>query len=427
MKKSFLIIIFLLIATKCFADEYYLGQWVWNDTNSNDLYWEAPMSSKLTGVIDLRSIPQQAVAGGTPQGYAIFSYSEPVIHTNLIFNFGDKVDSTISASRRNQLKISLGLSDNITSTNFKDLLWELLTTKADPTGQLRWKPLMPDEKRQIKLFLGAKTPIKEITLTPFVSKEWDIVLQTIQEDYRRLIRTEEPVYIAKWLDKLEEDFGTPYHTFIPKDEIQIASLPHQTTITDDFNCADSVDPTCDLSWTEVEGTVSILTNQIVDALQGTSFTIRAESALSSVNQYSQYIFISESGTGTHLLIPIVRVTSSGATPDFYGFRRQLAASDIHRLEKRVANTTTVIAGPTTEASGLPETLKTQINGSTLKGYIGGVEKQSVTDTAITGNLYTGFRGFNTAGANQGTLDDFEAGDLAVAAASTGRRRIIGIN
>ena len=57
-------------------------------------------------------------------------------------------------------------------------------------------------------------------------------------------------------------------------------------------------------------------------------------------------------------------------------------------------------------------IKAEINGSTLKGYFKGVEKLSETDTTITGNLLTGIKGFK---ANMG-WDNFEAGDLAAAAA-----------
>jgi hypothetical protein len=60
-----------------------------------------------------------------------------------------------------------------------------------------------------------------------------------------------------------------------------------------------------------------------------------------------------------------------------------------------------------------ETVKTEINGSTLTGYRTAVQIIQVTDTAITGNLRTGISG-RANGANRVRWDTFEAADLAVA-------------
>ena len=65
-------------------------------------------------------------------------------------------------------------------------------------------------------------------------------------------------------------------------------------------------------------------------------------------------------------------------------------------------------------------LKVQADGSTIKAFIGGVEKASTTDTDITGNLRAGiiYNG-NNAG-NAGELDDWSAADVAAAATTRPR-------
>ena len=44
----------------------YLGQWEWHTDAEDFSYWRAPGGGQ-SGTIDMRSLPQMAAAGGTPE------------------------------------------------------------------------------------------------------------------------------------------------------------------------------------------------------------------------------------------------------------------------------------------------------------------------------------------------------------------------
>jgi len=418
-KKIVLTILMCLICSVSFADEYYLGKWVWFEDKVMP-HWQAPYSEYKTGNIDLRSLPQSGKKGGTPEGYAIFSYSQKINDSKLDY-LGSDVDAVVSKTIKDTLKNKLGISSNFTKTTFKDILWEILTTKADPTGQTRAKPLMPNHKGKIKLNL-AKETIKEIALVPFVSPEWENVLAVVHLDYKKMLLTETHEKVAKVLDAWEDKYGVSYETFIPEDAtIKLASLPHETTYTDDFNCADNWTRDCDLDWTATHDTCRIKDNQGATDRTGRTTRCRAEEDTSSDDMYALYDGITLTNASSFCQGGVqIRMEASG---NFDGMLLHIvnnSAGDTVQIYKQVNDSFTSLASATTPT--VPTTEEKwyfEGDGSDFSGEQEDIEIVSVTDTSITGNTRGGDRSYRQNSTNV-VYDNFEVGDLGGAPS---RRRI----
>lgn len=421
--RIFIALLFLIFPNIVMADEYYLGQWVWDTSIPERPIWVAPHLDKVTGTLDLRSIPQQSIPGGEPQGYAIFSYSEQINDPNLthIGNYKD----ILTLKQKGDFEDKLGV-DSLRSNTVKDLIYEVLTEKSDPTGQNGVKPLMPDKNLDIKLKVGEVQKVSK--LIPFVSPEWHKVLAVIHEDYKRLIETENHIDIAKWLDMLEEQYGVSYRTFIPEDAvIKLASLPHQTTITEDWNCSDADSPDCDLDWTEVSGDFDISSNRIlmVTLAWATQF-LRANSDLSSANHYAEvtwYQYDGQAGNEYHMAGVGVRKDST-ATLTFYGATIEdngSGSSGDRKLFKFSSGTGTQIGSTSNVSYSVPFDIRLEVDGSTLTYYYNGSSIMSETDTAITGNTRVGVtdtQGPALFSTRRSIRDDFEAADLVASSSAS---------
>ena len=396
------------------ADEYYIGQWNW--VTEDESFWQAPQPQFLTGVIDLRNITDQSEKGGNPKGYALFAYSQEVTDAKLT-HLGGNLDEAPNVKARGAIQSKLGI--NPVSNTIRDIIYELLTQEADPTGITRWKPSRPNKSNKIKIYFGSEGVIKEVVLIPNVSPEWPMVVRAMQEDYRHMLRTEEPDRIAKALDMWEEQFGVPYQTFIPKDAIQIASLPHATTITESFNTADSDTLGPSLTWTEVSLDTDIVSNQAKFMNTTGTALVRADSDLSSDDHYAQCEIHTQSAASRGYG-PICRKDST-ATLTFY-HARYLNTTDLLQLFKFSGGTGTQLGSSISITYAAGKVVKVYSDGSTIKAFYDGGELVSATDSAITGNLRTGMR-HNT---NIGTsiVDNFEAADLSAAPAA---RRTIFFN
>src|SRR3990167_1358332 len=368
MRKLLLTILLLSVATLARADVYCIGQWVWNKDNPDNPYWEAPhaVGDIVTGSIDLRSIPQMSLAGGTPQGRGLFIY-QSIPSASGLTCFANK-DITINSARRTKIENALGISGT-TSTTLKDLIYEILALKGDPTGVARWKPLMPGQDGKLKVIGGRGDGVLKTTqLIPFKGQEWKYVLATIQEDYRQMVKNESFETVGRWLDKLQEDYKIPYDNFIPDGVIKIAALPHHTTIMESFNTADSDTLGPDLSWTELEGDTDVVSNQA--SITGSAFcTARADSDLSSVDHYSQVDVVTQTNASSpETDSGVMTRKDSSATLTYYTALHYYDSNGSLQgdyIQKRVSGTVTNLTNNTTSRS-TTYTLKSQANGSTIK-------------------------------------------------------------
>lgn len=419
MKKILLII--LLFASPCMADEYYLGQWEWNSQKN---MWQAPNLELSTGVIDLRSLPQQAKAE-IVEGYAIFTYSEKINDPVLIY-LGNGKDEEIDLNRLKDIEKTLQIK-KIKSKKIKDVIYEILTEDGDPTGLNGFKPILPNHNLKLEINIGNEGKIKEVSLIPNVSNEWSLIVKTIQNDYKTLLKNSSFVSIGRWLDSLEDQYKVSYENFIPIDaEIKLASLPHHTTYTEDFNCADrTVETGCDLSWTKITNDLQIFSNTVAPNSTTTfsQLEYRADSDLSSANMYAQdqVANMPTPGSGNDYGIGVITRKDNTATKtdyEHYCVKKQ-SGSDNCQIVKNIAGTRSGLGNANTTFSNA-DVVKGISSGSTISTYQNGSLITSVTDSSISSGTRAGIY-FDTGGDNPiglfYELDNFEAGDVASASSN----------
>jgi hypothetical protein len=134
---------------------------------------------------------------------------------------------------------------------------------------------------------------------------------------------------------------------------------------------------------------------------------RAESDLSGDDHYAQGVLADIETDANYQLGPACRFEVGTGDNSLY-FARALQVNDTLALSKLVNGTLSDIGTPISQAPANTATVKVSADGSTIKSYYNGAEKQSETDTSITGNLRCGIFGF-TSGAK---IDTFEAADIA---------------
>lgn len=157
------------------------------------------------------------------------------------------------------------------------------------------------------------------------------------------------------------------------------------------------------NWTVDNGAISVVAN--VAEPQSASIMNRARytaTPMDTTDHYAQAP-IGRGAAGTNQGAVTVRQANSVRTA--YSANKNDNVSNCI-LRKAVANTETTLA--TYVATPGIHTLRVTANGTTISMHVDGVERASVTDTAITTGNYIGIEAFNNI---NGRLDDFIGADL----------------
>lgn len=155
------------------------------------------------------------------------------------------------------------------------------------------------------------------------------------------------------------------------------------------------------SWTEIAGDIDIVSNQAKVGVGGQGSIAKVVESHSETDYYVQASCI-KGGAQAYVGVAARLID----VDNFYLWA--MNTDDVkHYLFKRVGGTWTLLASTTDIPA--TATLKLEVNGTTIKGYINGVEKVSVIDSSLTSGA-PGIRGYYINDA----WDDFYA-DLLVAA------------
>lgn len=400
---------------------YYLAPWaLLSDPDLGD-HWIPPAGTN--GLIDLRPLPAQGTTAFTA-GFGFFACDPAAVPEGGLL-LGDDLATPLTAQMRADAEAMLELSPgDLGEATMLDDLFRVLTDLSDPTGQNRVKPLMPTVALNMDIHLGGHSLVKRVRFDPLVhTKSIDL----LRLDYDRIkqearARGDNELYLrvaGYW----EKKYGFDVRS---TDQQRDGIRAPQTTITDDFNGTDSDTFGVDLSWTEINGDWDVTSNQGgLATVEGTTRKgVRAESDLSSDDHYAQIdVTVLTGGSGTRILGPCARFDAASTSHlDSEWYSAQLVDDNNFYTIKNVDNTITTLGGPDAQTVSLPDTLKVQADGSTIKGFFNGSEIHSVTDSALTGHLRTGLQGIISTGlAYASTGDNFEAADLAVGAAPVRRQ------
>lgn len=393
---------------------FWLGPWAWN-TDLESPVWIAPAGS--LGALDLRSLLQCGTAI-TPLGFGLFVTANTTDLGSSYSNLGTDPERLLTETQKRLWESTLLLPRTLVANRLMGIVYETLTLQADPTGDLRCLPLMPNMRRRFEVWL-AQTKVSDRPWS-FTAPEFDVARDTLKRVYRQLREGSlegraPPELYRKWLGFQVRKYrltDNQYRALQPSDLPDETPLEPTTTIADSFNRADQApmgNSAEGWSWTEVSGSWAIATNQASRNDITANASARAETDLSSDDHYAQFDRTNDVGSTSNYATPCARFAAAAET--YYAVLVRDASSAIF---KRVAGTFTSLQAVTNDGTS-PHTYKIQANGSTIEAFKDAVSLGSLTDTAITGNLRTGI----SLRENTSTGDNVEAADLAAAAVSPG--------
>lgn len=174
-----------------------------------------------------------------------------------------------------------------------------------------------------------------------------------------------------------------------------------TTFTDDFNRADSTD--LGAGWVEVSGDWSIISNQLAPPMFAGTVVLRAAGAMDSNDHYAQVTLSTVAAASQG-----VWCRGNTSITNGYLWRNDGVSWDLFSV---VSNTFTAI-GTFAGAANAGDVAKIQAVGSTIKGFVNGVERVSVVNTAVTSGASVGIRTATPSGIR---YDDFTAADVVAGA------------
>jgi hypothetical protein len=174
-----------------------------------------------------------------------------------------------------------------------------------------------------------------------------------------------------------------------------------TSFSDDFNRANSTD--LGTSWVEVSGDWSIASNQLSPGAAGGTIILRAAGAMATNDHYAQVTIAATAAVSQGVWCRGNSNITSG-----YLWRNNGTSWDLFSV---IGGSFTII-GTYTAAAVAGDIAKVQAVGSTIKGFVNGVERVSVVNTGVTAGTSVGIRGESS-----GSLryDDFAAADVTAGA------------
>lgn len=189
------------------------------------------------------------------------------------------------------------------------------------------------------------------------------------------------------------------------------------TFADDFNRADSTD--LGAGWVQVSGFWSIASSQLSPGSDGGTIILRAAGPMDS-SDHSAQVTIAATTAASHG----VWCRGNSNISNGYLWRNDGSSWDLFSV---VSGTFSVI-GSYAAAAAPGDVAKLQAVGSTIKGFVNGVQRVTVTDTAVASGTSVGLRSTSSAAIR---FDDFAAADvtagvaLGVAAETDGAQSLTG--
>ena len=307
------------------------------------------------------------------------------------------------------------------------LVWDCLTRGGDPTGQDRWKPLMPTHVGALECWLGGP---HALCTEPF---QWgrhphtQHVQATLHQDLLTLLPTLPQRQARQVVGSLLMQYDLPasdWRVLVPRPLWTLIHSPlaPATQIDDTFNRADSstlgTSSDSQFTWTEFTGTnggnpeiASNAARCVPDVVQSPSNGwARAEFDFATANQ--QVSCVPGFNLGTLNGNGVGVLARYSATANVYYRYRVTTGDGTYQLAK-VLGSINGIALATVSNINTVSSMALMVSGSSLYGFRNGVIHLRATDTEISSGLRTGLWVGQDAAIATSVLDDFQAKGLGV--------------
>lgn len=301
-------------------------------------------------IIDFR--PDSTVV----DGFCIAAYPDDAKLPKTALQIAGYKTDTLSFTIKNLFQNKINL--NVDSTNFDELLLELLTTHATPPGdKTRWNPLMYTKEKHFEIWLGAK-----IVDIPFIAG------------------------------------GATY--------------------TESFNKADGGGWGPDLTWAAKAGGIKTVTSTGTNGTTNSyCLACTTASACSTNDTYTQAVIVNTTATSSAMWGVVCRYTDTSGIGDGYEGRQGDATTQANtNLNKLVSGTRTQLS-TSTHTLVAADAIKVSANGSTITLSFNGVSNIGLTDTSVTTGVHA-MAGIRQSGTTSTGLDSLEYGDLVVNATAS---------
>lgn len=401
---------------------YYLGPWQWNPARGG--FFTSPAGA--LGAIDLATLPQQAVGGAARSVGLFWTSGQPLDSSYARLGNGDCRELAATSAMQSAFKSLVGYKPQ--GDKLVNLVMDCLQGGSDPDGNTGPMPIVPTADGWMDLWMPGHSRVlgerfewgrqgsrgsdhtlklKQVLRAQFAQLFADAQAGKLKDNqqHRRVLDA--------WCDKYQLQGPDDWKELVPANlqkEVP-GRLKHATTISDNFNQADSTTLGPQLSWTELQGDWKTTSNRAgldsagADSQQNRA---RADSDLSSSDHEAS---VANYYTGVNINSyhgPALRMPSDG-TVSFYSTLTAGVDANIY-LTKLVNGTQTNLSSTAVSiADG--KIAKVQANGSTIKSFYDGVEKLSLTDTSIAGGVRCGLNEFS-ASVGVPPMDDFLAADLS---------------
>lgn len=177
------------------------------------------------------------------------------------------------------------------------------------------------------------------------------------------------------------------------------------TFTDDFERADSTDlganwvePTGAGNWAIFSGAIGVQSGDGRNLVRCVQATATADMDVEAV--------VSAGTGGVTAVAARVNDGASESTSSYYRFGTNGTA---WRIDRIASNVLTNLVSSAEAPPAAPYTLRLRVVGSTLTGYVNGVQKVTVTDSGITGNTKGGLAAFGSNGQRYSTFTVADVG------------------
>jgi hypothetical protein len=177
-----------------------------------------------------------------------------------------------------------------------------------------------------------------------------------------------------------------------------------TSFTDDFNRPDSTD--LGAGWVEVSGDWSIISQQLSPGAAGGTIILRAATAMASNDNYAQVTIAATTAASQGVWCRGSANISSG-----YLWRNNGSSWDLFA----VVGGSFLVIGTYAAAAAPGDVARVQAVGSTIRGFVNGIERVNVTNTDVPTGVNVGIRS-ESSGALR--YDNFAAADITAGATLT---------
>ena len=380
---------------------HYLGDYELIDISGVPT-WQPPNVDDCISAVDLRPTPVQGKSGRDPKrASGVFSYATPQdTRGNNLIHLGDSESDVLDKRASQAWKSKTGI--DATGDTVSRTLFNSLGQQSDPLGDDTAPTLMPTKRGQFDLWMGGKR--NRFAASP---RHQNMALVRVRHDFAKVWNSETNKDVARkhlqgQIEKYRRQQPDDWSVLVPGhlvDDVR-GPIPHDTDVADDFDRSDEdLDTSSDWDNATNGGEFKVYSNGVTRSGSGLAKIVFQQAFAN--DDHSAEIYWTDNNDA---FWASARTPNDGTTHTYY---YAWMFGTYARVHKMVTGSTTYLGQ--TGGYGSAGTIRCDCNGSTIIHNLNGSDVTSVSDSAITGNLYTGL-GTSTQNGGAAMGDDFAASD-----------------